>query len=146
MDAVIRARLAPEPRRIATALLDHAAAWGRLEGGTAKYPSMSVYYPVAGRQVPFWTLSLYDSPAKEELAFSFGSITHHLGLDRAAAFAESLPAVPELRKKLEAQREKGYTGWPSVLLTTLAAVPGAVEEILAAVQQLVDGGESGSFS
>jgi hypothetical protein len=44
MDAVIRTRLAPEVRRIATALLDHAAARGRLEGGTAKYPSMSVYY------------------------------------------------------------------------------------------------------
>lgn len=139
MDAVIRARLAPEPRRIATALLDHAAARGRMEGGTAKYPSMSVHYPIAGRQVPLWTLSLYDSPAKEELAFSFGSITHHLGLDRAAAFAESLPTVPELQKKLEAQREKGYKGWPSVALTALAAEPGAAEEILAAIQQLMDG-------
>lgn len=139
MDAVIQARLAPEPRRIATALLDHAAARGRLEGGTATYPSMSVSYPIAGRQVPLWTLSLYDSPAKEELAFSFGSITHHLGLDVTAAFAESLPAVPELQKKLEVQREKGYKGWPSVPLTALAAEPGAVEGILAAIQQLMDG-------
>ena len=87
MDTEIRARFAPEPKRIATALLDHAAARGRLEGGTAKYPSMSVYYPVADRQVPIWTLSLYDNLEKEELAFSFGSIVHHLGLDRAAAFA-----------------------------------------------------------
>ncbi|MFJ2195376.1 hypothetical protein [Streptomyces violaceusniger] len=138
MDAVIRTRLAPETRRIATALLDHAAARGRPEGGTAKYPSMSVYYPVAGRQVPLWTLSLYDSPAKEELAFSFGSITHHLDLDATAAFAESLPAVPELQKKLEVQREKGYKGWPSVPLTALAAEPGAVEGILAAIQQLME--------
>ncbi|MCP9207190.1 hypothetical protein [Streptomyces cucumeris] len=138
MDAVIRTRLAPETRRIATSLLDHAAARGRPEGGTAKYPSMSVYYPVAGRQVPLWTLSLYDSPAKEELAFSFGSITHHLDLDATAAFAESLPAVPELQKKLEVQREKGYKGWPSVPLTALAAEPGAVEGILAAIQQLME--------
>ncbi|WP_405557092.1 hypothetical protein OHV08_24990 [Streptomyces canus] len=142
MDAAIRNRLAPEPRRIATALLDHAAARGRLEGGTAKYPSMSVYYPVAGRQVPIWTLSLYDTPAKEELAFSFGSITHHLGLDGATAFADSLPAVPELEKKLEVQREKGYKGWPSVPLAALAAQPGAVEGILAAIQQLMDGKEA----
>lgn len=139
MDAVIRTRLAPGPRRIATALLDHAAGKGRLEGGTAKYPSMSVYYPAAGRQVPIWTLSLYETPAKEELAFSFGSITHHLGLDGAAAFADSLPAVPELRKKLDAQREKGYKGWPSVPLDALAAEPGAVEGILAAIDQLMDG-------
>ncbi|WP_260463731.1 hypothetical protein [Streptomyces sp. TRM72054] len=139
MDAVIRARLAPEMRRVATALLDHAAARGRLEGGTAKYPSMSVYYPVTGRQVPIWTLSLYDNPVKEDLAFSFGSITHHLGPDRAAAFAESLPAVPELQKKLEMQREKGYKGWPSVSLSALAAEPGALEGILAAIQELMDG-------
>jgi hypothetical protein len=142
MDAAMRHRLASEPRRIATALLDHAAARGRLEGGTATYPSMSVYYPVAGRQVPIWTLSLYDNPAKEELAFSFGSITHHLGLDGATVFADSLPAVPELEKKLEVQREKGYKGWPSVPLAALAAQPGAVEGILAAIQQLVDGQEA----
>jgi hypothetical protein len=142
MDTVIQTRLASETRRIATALLDHAAATGRLEGGTAKYPSMSVYYPVAGRQVPIWTLSLYDNPAKEELAFSFGSITHHLGLEGAAAFAESLLAVPELAKKLEAQREKGYKGWPSVSLSAIAAEPGAVEGILAAIQQLMDGQEA----
>ncbi|MGX1223462.1 hypothetical protein [Streptomyces ambofaciens] len=120
MDTVIRTRRASETRRIATALLDHAAATGRLEGGTAKYPSMSVYYPVAGRQVPIWTLSLYGNPAKEELAFSFGSIIHHLGLDGAAAFAESLPTVPGLAKKLEVQREKGYKGWPSVTLSAIA--------------------------
>ena len=142
MDAAIRNRLAPEPRRIATALLDHAATRGRLEGGTAKYPSMSVYYPVAGRQVPIWTLSLYDTLAKEELAFSFGSITHHLGLDGAIAFADSLPAVPELEKKLEVQREKGYKGWPSVSMAALAAQSGAVEGILAAIQQLMDGKEA----
>ncbi|WP_266725053.1 hypothetical protein [Streptomyces sp. NBC_00199] len=142
MDAVIRTHLAPEPRRIAIALLDHAAARGRLEGGTAKYPSMSVYYPVAGRQVPLWTLSLYDNPAKEELAFSFGSITHHLGLDGAAAFAESLPTVPELAKKLKLQREKGYKGWPSVPLAALAAEPAAVEGILAAIERLMDGQEA----
>ncbi|WP_405796237.1 hypothetical protein [Streptomyces longwoodensis] len=140
MDAAIRSRLAPEPRRIATELLKHAAAKGRLEGGTAKYPSMSVHYPVAGRQVPLWTLSLYDNPAKEELAFSFGSITHHLGPGRAVAFAESLPAVPELQQKLEVQRQKGYNGWPSVTLTSLAAEPGAAEVILAAIEQLMDGG------
>ncbi len=142
MDAVIRTRLAPELSRIATALLDHATVRGRLEGGTAKYPSMSVYYPVAGRPVPFWTLSLYDNPVKEELAFSFGSITHHLGLDRAAPFARSLPAVPELAKKLEVQREKGYKGWPSVPLSALAAEAGAVEEILAAIQELMDDQEA----
>lgn len=137
MDAAIRARLAPGPRRVAAALLDHAAANGRLEGGTAKYPSMSVYYPAAGRQVPVWTLSLYDGPAKEDLAFSFGSITHHLGADRAAAFAASLPAVPGLAEKLEAQRGKGYKGWPSAPLAALAAHDGAVEGILAAIRQLM---------
>jgi hypothetical protein len=139
MDAAIRHRLASEPRRIATVLLDHAATGGRLEGGTANYPSMSVYYPVASLRVPIWTLSLYDNPAKEELAFSFGSITHHLGLDGATAFADSLPAVPELEKKLEVQREKGYKGWPSVSLAALAAQPGATEGILAAIQQLMGG-------
>ncbi|MET9117207.1 hypothetical protein ABZX38_23855 [Streptomyces longwoodensis] len=140
LDAAIRSRLAPGPRRIATELLHHGSARGRLEGGTAKYPSMSVHYPVAGRQVPLWTLSLYDDPAKAELAFSFGSITHHLGPGRAAAFAESLPDVPELQHKLEVRRERGYNGWPSVTLTSLAAEPGAAEGILAAIQQLMDGG------
>ncbi|MFC9096927.1 hypothetical protein [Streptomyces sp. NPDC057072] len=142
MDAALRTRLAPLPRQIATALLDHAAARGRLEGGNATYPSMSVYYPVAGRQVPIWTLSLYDNPPKEELAFSFGSLTHHLGADQAAAFAQSLPTVPELEKKLEVQRQKGYKGWPSVPLSTLADQPAAVEGILAAIQHLMDSQET----
>ncbi|WP_087927039.1 hypothetical protein [Streptomyces albireticuli] len=142
MEAAMRARLAPASMTAATALLDHAAARGRLEGGTARYPSMSVYYPVAGRQVPIWTLSLYTNPAKEELAFSFGSINHHLSREGAAAFANSLPAVPGLEQKLEVQREKGYNGWPSVSLTALAAEPAAVEGILSAIQQLVDGQEA----
>ncbi|MCG6497893.1 hypothetical protein [Kitasatospora sp. A2-31] len=138
LDAAIAARLAPETGRIATALLDHAAAEGRLEGGTARYPSMSVYYPVRGRQVPVWTLSLYEGPAKEELAFSFGSITHHLGPAGTAAFAAALPAVPALEKKLAAQSEKGYRGWPSVPLADLAADPTALDAILAAIRQLMN--------
>lgn len=112
---------------------------GTVGGRYGQVPKMSVVYPVAGRQVPIWTLSLYDNPAKEELAFSFGSITHHLGLDGAVAFAESLPTVPELARKLEVQREKGYKGWPSVPLTALAAEPEAVEGILGAIQRLMDG-------
>ncbi|MEU1707882.1 hypothetical protein ABZ478_21260 [Streptomyces sp. NPDC005706] len=142
METVIRTRLALETRQVAIALLDHAAAKGRLAGGTAKYPSMSVYYPVAGRQVPMWTLSLCDNPAREELAFSLGSVTHHLGRDRAAAFAASLPTVPELGMGLEAQREKGYGGWASVSLSALAAGPGTTERILAAIEQLMDGREA----
>jgi hypothetical protein len=142
MDAALRTRLAPQLRQIATALLDHAAARGRLEGGYAAYPSMSASYPAAGRQVPVWTLSLYETPPKEELALSFGSITHHLGPDRAAAFAKSLPAVPEWEKKLEVQRQKGYTGWPSLPLSALADQPAAAEGILAAIQQLMGSHES----
>lgn len=141
MDAAIRAWPAPATRRTATALLDHAAAKGRLEGGAATYPSMSAHYSIAGRQVPIWTLSSYADPEKKELAFSFGSITHHLGRDRAAAFAESLPTVPGLEKKLEAQRGKDYKGWPSVPLLALTAEPGAVEGVLAALERLVSEGE-----
>ncbi|MFJ5156445.1 hypothetical protein ACIQCF_33800 [Streptomyces sp. NPDC088353] len=144
MDAALRTRLAPPLRQIATALLDHAAAKGRLEGGYATYPSMSAYHLIAGRQVPIWTLSLYDNPPKEELAFTFGSVTHRLGPDRAAAFAQSLPTVPELEKKLEVQRQKGYKGWPSVPLSALATQPASVERILAAIQQLMDSQETSS--
>lgn len=142
MDAVIQTRLTVESRRIVTALLGHATAKGRLQGGTAKYPSMSVYYPVSGRQVPIWTVSLFDSPAREELAFSFGSITHHLGVDSAAAFAASLPATPALAKGLEVQRERRYKGWLSIPLTDFASESDAVEVILSAVQGLMDGQEA----
>ncbi|WP_329302285.1 hypothetical protein OG410_32040 [Streptomyces sp. NBC_00659] len=142
MDAAIQSRPDPEVRRIATALLDHAAADGRPEGGTAKYRSMSVYYPVSGRQVPVWTLSLQDGPVRDDLAFAFGSITYHLGRERAAAFAASLPAVPGLAERLEALPDKAYNAWPSVSLTTLAAAPGALEDILSAVERLIDGRES----
>ncbi|WP_433890504.1 hypothetical protein [Streptomyces sp. CA-111067] len=139
MDTVIRTRLSPEHGRIVTALLDHASANGRLLGGTGKYPSMSVYYTVSGRQVPVWTISLYDSPAKEEISFSFGSITHHLGVETAAAFASSLPASPLLAKGREVQKERSYRGWLSVPLTDVAAEPDAVDVILAAVQRLMAG-------
>ncbi|MGI5144356.1 hypothetical protein [Streptomyces sp. CA-106110] len=40
------------------------------------------------------------------------------------------------------QRQKGYRGWPSVPLSALADQPAAVEGILAAIQQLVDGEEA----
>ncbi|MGW5689617.1 hypothetical protein ACWEWX_01230 [Streptomyces asiaticus] len=36
------------------------------------------------------------------------------------------------------QREKDYKGWPSVPLSVLAAESGAVEGILAAIQELMD--------
>ncbi|MER6675126.1 hypothetical protein [Streptomyces sp. NPDC000983] len=138
MDASIRTHPDTEVRRVATALLDHAAGTGRLEGGTAKYPSMSVHYPVAGRPVPVWTLSLQDSPLREDLSFSFGSISHHLGPERAAAFAASLPPVPGLTERLQALPEKGYNAWPSVSLTLLASEPGALEGILTALEVLME--------
>ncbi|NUS27480.1 MAG: hypothetical protein HOV92_25075, partial [Streptomyces sp.] len=142
LDAAIRTRPDGVARRIATALLHHASVNGRLEGGTAKYRSMSVYYPVAGRQVPVWTLSLQEGPVRDELSFAFGSITHHLGREKAAAFASALPAVPELQKKLEVLPAKGYNAWPSVTLPSLASEPEALEGILSAIQGLIDGQEA----
>ncbi|ARX87063.1 hypothetical protein SMD44_06544 [Streptomyces alboflavus] len=141
MDAAIQARPDAEVRRVATALLEHAAANGRLEGGTAKYRSMSVYYPVSGRQVPVWTLSLQDGPVRDDLSFAFGSITHHLGRERAAAFAASLPAVPGLAERLQALPAKAYNAWPSVALSALAAEPGALEDVRSAIHGLIDGWE-----
>ena len=142
MDAAIASRPDPDVRRAATALLDHAAAEGWLECGTAKYRSMRIYYRVSGRDVPIATLSLREDPAKDDLSFAFGSITYHLGRERAAAFAASLPTLPGLTGKVQALPAKGYNGWPSVSLTALASEPTAVEEILSAIQQLVDGQES----
>ncbi|MFI8165032.1 hypothetical protein ACIGAN_01605 [Streptomyces sp. NPDC085931] len=139
MEAVIRTRPDPEVRRAATALLDHAAAHGRPEGGTARYRSMSGYYTVSGRRVPVWSLSLQDGPPRDDLSFAFGSIAYHLGRDRAAAFADLLPPVPELAARLESLPAKDYNAWPSVSLAALAAVPGAVEGVLSAIQRLADG-------
>ncbi|MGI3204331.1 hypothetical protein ACRJ4W_51640 [Streptomyces sp. GLT-R25] len=85
------------------------------------------------------TLSLRDDPAKDDLSFAFGSITYHLGHERAAAFAASLPTLPGLAERLEALPAKGYNGWPSVSLAALASEPTAVEGILSAIQQLVGG-------
>ncbi|MBO1419178.1 hypothetical protein [Streptomyces sp. FH025] len=139
-DAAIQAGLGPEQRQIATALLDHAAANGRLEGGTARYPSMLGYYPAGGRQVPVWALSLYGNPAKEEeLSFSLGAISRHLGAGGAAVFAESLSALPASVRNLDVQREKGYTGWASVSLTAIAENGGALDGILAAIHELMKG-------
>ncbi|MDX3520103.1 hypothetical protein [Streptomyces scabiei] len=142
MDAAIGSRPDPDVRRIATALLDHAAEWGRSEGGTARYRSMSAYYPVSGRQVPVWSLSLQDGLAKDDLSFAFGSISHHLGHERAAAFAALLPPVPELAERLRALPEKEYNAWPSVSLPALASEPGALEGVLSAIRQLMGGEES----
>lgn len=139
MEAVIRTRPDPEVRRVATALLDHAAAHGRPEGGTARYRSMSGYYTVSGRRVPVWSLSLQDGPPRDDLSFAFGSIAYHLGRDRAAAFAGLLPPVPELAARLGSLPAKDYNAWPSVSLAALAAVPGGVEGVLSAIQRLVDG-------
>ncbi|WEH13539.1 hypothetical protein [Streptomyces sp. VNUA24] len=142
MDEAIGSRPDPDVRRIATALVDHVAEWGRWEGGTAKYRSMSAYYPVSGRQVPVWSLSLQDGPAKDDLSFAFGSISHHLGRERAATFAALLPPVPELAERLRALPGKEYNAWPSVSLSALAAEPGALEGVLSAIRQLMDGRES----
>ncbi|MFJ5608090.1 hypothetical protein ACIQCJ_01630 [Streptomyces sp. NPDC093221] len=141
MDAAIRTRLSPEPGLIATAVLDHAATLGRLVSGTARYLSMSGYYPIGGKQVPIWTVSLFDDTGKAELAFNFTSVTHHLGLEASAAFADSLSAVPALTEKLRALRTKSYTGWPTVPLTALAADPASTEAIINAIQHLMDAHE-----
>lgn len=139
MDMAIASRPDPDVRRTATALLDHVAAEGRLECGTAKYRSMRIYYRVSGRDVPIATLSLRDDPTKDDLSFAFGSITYHLGHERAAAFAASLPTLPGLEERLAALPAKGYNGWPSVSLAVLAAEPTAVEGILSAIRQLTGG-------
>ncbi|GAA3377563.1 hypothetical protein GCM10020367_53700 [Streptomyces sannanensis] len=136
MEAALESR-GPEQREAARALLDHAAAMGRPVGNKAAYPSLSVYVPASGKQVPVWTLSLRENPDKDDLAFSFGSITHHLGREAASAFADSLPAVDGLQQKLSVQREKGFTGWPSVSLTELAVQPDALQQILTAIERLM---------
>ncbi|MCM1976296.1 MULTISPECIES: hypothetical protein [Streptomyces] len=139
MDAAIRARRDPDVRRTATALLDHAASRGRLEPGTARYPSMRMYYPVSGRTLPVATVSLYGDPAKDDISFAFGSLAHHLGRERAARFAADLPPVPGLKERLAALPAKGYNAWPHATLSTVAAEPGALDGILAAIQGLIDG-------
>ncbi|QDQ14424.1 hypothetical protein [Streptomyces spectabilis] len=139
MDAAIESRCTPDVRRVARALPGHAQSRGRLVGGTAKYPSMNVHYRVADQWVPAGTVSLYESPAREELAFSFGALTKRLGLDAAAAFAAALPMVGGLGQKPAEQRAAGFRGWPQVPLTALAAETDAVEKVLTAIDQLADG-------
>ncbi|MFG3282259.1 hypothetical protein [Streptomyces sp. NPDC048111] len=136
MDDAVAARCAPEVQRVVRRLLDHAEGAGRIEGGTAQYPSVNLHYRVGGRWVPVGTVSLFEGPAQEGLSFSFGSISHHLGQEAAAAFAERLPAVGGLPQKLAEQRLKGYGGWPSVSLAALAAEPGAVDQLLTAIEHL----------
>lgn len=130
-----------EDRQAGLTLLEHADALGRLVTNKAAYPSISVYFPASGKQVPVWTLSLRDSAGRDDLAFSFSSITHHLGRDAASAFADALPDVGGLGQKLAVQREKGFTGWPSVSLSALSEQPEALRQVCAAVEQLMDGGE-----
>ncbi|MDW4901914.1 hypothetical protein RB625_26200 [Streptomyces californicus] len=89
MDVALERR-SPEKRQVALALLEHAESAGRrLVGNRAGYPSFSGYFPASGREVPVWTLSLREDPGKDDLAFSFGSITHHLGSDATSAFANA---------------------------------------------------------
>ncbi|WP_435973569.1 hypothetical protein [Streptomyces sp. Qhu_M48] len=136
MDVALESR-SPEKRQVALALLEHAESAGRLVGNRAGYPSFSVYFPASGREVPVWTLSLREDPDKDDLAFSFGSITHHLGSDVTSAFADALPAVDGLEQRLAAQRAKGFKGWPSVSLAALSSRPEALGQVLAAIEQLM---------
>ncbi|WP_328950848.1 hypothetical protein OG778_26920 [Streptomyces sp. NBC_00184] len=138
LEAALERRCTPEVRRVAKALLDHAQERGRLVGGTARYPSMNLHYQASGQWVPVGTLSLYDGAAAGELAFSFGSITKRLGREAVARFADALPPVGELGKKLAVQRESGFNGWPGVSLSALAVDPGIVEHVIQAIEQLVD--------
>uniref|UniRef100_A0AAU2JVG4 Uncharacterized protein n=1 Tax=Streptomyces sp. NBC_00049 TaxID=2903617 RepID=A0AAU2JVG4_9ACTN len=140
MDAALESR-SSEDRQAGLTLLEHADVLGRLVTNEAAYLSISVYFPAAGKQVPVWTLSLRDSRGRDDLAFSFSSITHHLGRDAACAFADALPDVGGLGQKLAVQREKGFTGWPSVSLSALSEQPEALRQVCAAVEQLMDGGE-----
>lgn len=140
VDAALESR-SSEDRQAGLTLLEHADVLGRLVTNEAAYLSISVYFPAAGKQVPVWTLSLRDSRGRDDLAFSFSSITHHLGRDAACAFADALPDVGGLGQKLAVQREKGFTGWPSVSLSALSEQPEALRQVCAAVEQLMDGGE-----
>lgn len=82
-------------------------------------------------------MSLREDPDKDDLAFSFGSITHHLGSDATSAFANALPAVDGLEQRLAAQRVKGFKGWPWVSLAALSSRPEALGQVLAAIEQLM---------
>ncbi|MFF4874128.1 hypothetical protein [Streptomyces sp. NPDC000961] len=136
MDVALESR-SPEKRQVALALLEHAESAGRLVGNRAGYPSFSGYFPASGKEVPVWTLSLRDDQDKDDLAFSFGSITHHLGSDAASAFADALPTIDGLEQRLAAQRAKGFKGWPSVSLAALTSRPEALGQMLAAIEQLM---------
>ncbi|OEJ34152.1 hypothetical protein [Streptomyces subrutilus] len=141
MEAALENR-SPEQRQAALALLDHAEAAGRTVGNRAAYPSVSVSFPASGREVPVWTLSLREDPDKDDLAFSFGSITHHLGRDATSAFADALPVVEGLRQKIATQMDKGFTGWPTVPLAALSTQPAALRQVCAAVEQLMGEGSA----
>ncbi|MFJ7003695.1 hypothetical protein ACIQWY_27270 [Streptomyces albidoflavus] len=141
MDVALESR-SPEKRQVAFALLEHAESAGRLVGNRAGYPSFSAYFPASGREVPVWTLSLREDPDKDDLAFSFGSITHHLGSDATSAFADALPAVDGLEQRFAAQRARGFKGWPSVSLAALSTQPEALGQVLAAIEQLMSDGRT----
>ncbi|MFJ7196411.1 MULTISPECIES: hypothetical protein [unclassified Streptomyces] len=141
MDAALESR-SREERRVALALLDHAEAAGRPVGNSAAYPSFSVHCPASGKEVPVWTLSLRENPDNDDLAFNFGSITHHLGQDATAAFADALPPVDGLRNRIAAQRARGFNGWLSVSLAALSAQPEALGQVLAAIEQLMSEGSA----
>ncbi|MGW7300955.1 hypothetical protein [Streptomyces sp. NPDC054829] len=47
--------------------------------------------------------------------------------------------MPGLKERLAALPAKNYNAWPHATLPAVAAEPGALEGILAAIQGLVDG-------
>ncbi|MEV0225388.1 hypothetical protein [Streptomyces sp. NPDC050704] len=138
MDAALQERFDEQACRAIGKLLDHAAARGRLQGGTGNYPSMSLHYSVdAGeRPLPVGTVSLYNE-GRNCLAFNVGSISRRIGVDATAAFAELLPDVGGLGKMLEEEKAKGFTGWKEISLEDVLARPGALDTILAAIEQFV---------
>ncbi|MGW7402916.1 hypothetical protein ACWGI9_04080 [Streptomyces sp. NPDC054833] len=142
LQAALDTRCTPEVRRVAMALLEHAEVRGKLVGGAGRCPSMNVHYRMAGGGwVPIGTLSLYEDPAREEFAFSLGSIVMRFGFDATAAFADALPSAGGLDERLHQLRNTNFNGWPSVSLAALAAESGAVTAILTAIEQLLAGHE-----
>ncbi|MEV3856980.1 hypothetical protein AB0J38_21950 [Streptomyces sp. NPDC050095] len=129
-----------EVRQVVQDLVEHATRRGKLVGGNATYPSLNLHYRVPGRSVPLpvGTLSLREPGVDERLAFNFGAITNHLGLEVTTVFAQALPTVGGLEEQVAAEQETGFKGWKEVPLAVLAAEPGAVEQIQTAIDKLLD--------
>ena len=134
-----RARCSDEQYEFIVKLLDQVlAAHGRVVWGQGSQPGFGAWYEADGQQLGLWNLRAPGETVNSQgrIEFRFADLVKTRGFDCADSAAAELEQIPGAHDRIEALREAGLKGWPSIYLSELGSDGTGLPHLLAAIDLL----------